>query len=258
MNRSIFTAVATYVATIFATLSAAVTAPAAAADTVEIKSGSRFSGTLQRVSAGDVLIEVKGELAKIPVHHIEAIEFDGEPAEMKQIRSALRENRGKDAIALLDKIDPAPITRKEIKQDLAFYRARAMAIQGGIPIKEFGTAMFNFAAANPDSYHYLHAKLRIAHWLAADGNLDAALKAFDELAKCSNAHYQMQAVLGRGRSYRDVEKYPEALAELEKVAALPDNRENRELREEAQILIDDCRELMGKTPTTKPQPTPAK
>lgn len=202
-------------------------ADAAAIDSV-IKIGKqpRVAGTVKAVTANDVTVDAQGKAEKIPVTDIEAIEYEGEPSELKLARSALKAGGDQNAVVQLEKIKQETVTRKEIKQDLAFYHAQAqarMALRGAGDVKKAGTAMYQFASANTDSYHYLQAQEILGELLVADGNLTAALDAYSKLDAAPYDEYKMRAGTARGRALMSQQKYPEALAEFEKVLALPFN-----------------------------------
>jgi tetratricopeptide (TPR) repeat protein len=242
MPRSMFTLAA---ATILPAAMLGFTGTAAAEDSVVIEDNfPRVSGTVKRMTATEVSVETGGSLQKIAVTHIEAIEYEGEPAELKSARAALKAGNDQEAITLLDKIDPLQITKKPIKQDLAFYRAQAlarMALGAGGDIKQAGTAVYEFTAANPDSYHYLPAQELVGDLLVADGNPAAALKAYAELARVPINEFKMRAGVGSGRAYLAQKKVPEAQAEFEKVLAFPLNPAWKEIRAAAEAGIEQCR-----------------
>jgi len=204
---------------------------ASAIDAVKkVGNSPRLSGTLKGVTANDVSIEVQGKVEKVPVTEVDWVEFDGEPAELKLTRSSLNSGGDQNAIAFLDKINAATIQKKEIKQDLAFYRAQAMArmaLRGAGDVKQAGAAVYDFASKNTDSYHYLQAQELLGELLVADGNVDAALKAYEVLDQSPHAEFKMRAGVARGRALMSQQKFPEAQAEFEKVLALPFNAQTQ-------------------------------
>jgi len=228
---------------------------AAAADTVRKVGDARpVSGKVTRQWADEVAVDVGGVIDKIPVTEIEAIEYDGEPAELKQVRKALQGGRDRKALTLLDKIDPDTVTRREIKQDLAFYRALAMARQalaGEAHVRQAGNAVFNFAVSSRENYHFLPSQELLGDLLVADGNVEAALKAYDELDQVPYVEYRMRAGIGRGRALLSQKKYVEAQAEFEKVLALPFNPQTQKgtpaesRRSAATAGIARCRAATG-------------
>jgi tetratricopeptide (TPR) repeat protein len=199
----------------------------AAIDAVKkIGNAPRISGTVKSVTANDVTIEAQGQPQKIPVTEIEAVEFEGEASEMKLARSALKTGGDQNAIKFLDTIKPETVTRKEIKQDLAFYRAQAqarMALRGAGDVKKAGADVFAFVSANADSYHFLQAQEILGELLVADGNIPAALDAFTKLDQSPFDEYKMRAGVARGRALMTQKNFPEALTEFDKVLALPFN-----------------------------------
>jgi tetratricopeptide (TPR) repeat protein len=200
---------------------------AAAIDSVKkIGNAPRISGIVRSVSPTEVTIEAAGSVQKIPVTEIEAVEFEGEANEMKLARSALKTGGDQNALKFLDTINPATVTKKEIKQDLAFYRAQAqarLALRGAGNVKNAGAEVFNFVNTNTDSYHFLQAQEILGELLVADGNVTAALTAFAVLDQSPFDEYKMRAGVARGRALMTQQKFPEAQAEFEKVLALPFN-----------------------------------
>jgi tetratricopeptide (TPR) repeat protein len=199
---------------------------AAAIDTVRKHGNARAAGTLKGVSATEVTIDVQGKLEKIPVTDVESVEYDGEPSELKLARSAIKSGGDKNAIVQLDKIKVDAATKPEVKADLAYYRALAMArmaLAGGGDLKQAGTAMYQFTTSFPTSYHYYRAQEMLGELLVADNNVDAALKTYAVLDAAPFDEMKMRAGTARGRALMAQSKYAEALVEFDKVLALPFN-----------------------------------
>lgn len=193
---------------------------------IKIGKQPRVAGSVKTVTAYDVTVDAQGRAEKIPVTDVESVEYEGEPSELKLARSALRSGGDQNAIVQLEKIKQETVTRKEIRQDLAFYYAQAqarMALRGAGDVKKAGTAMYQFASSNPDSYHFLQAQEILGELLVADGNVTAALDAYAKLDAAPYDEYKMRAGTARGRALMSQQKYPEALSEFEKVLALPFN-----------------------------------
>lgn len=200
---------------------------ASAVDAVKkIGNAPRLAGSLKGITANDVTIEVSGQAQKVPVTDVEAIEFDGEPSELKLVRSSIKTGGDQNALKFLDQIKTETITNKGIKQDLAFYRALAlarMALRGAGDVKKAGLEVFNFVSAHPDSYHFLPAQEVLGELLVADNNVDQALKAYTVLDQSPFDEFKMRAGVARGRALMSQKKYPEALTEFDKVLKLPFN-----------------------------------
>jgi tetratricopeptide (TPR) repeat protein len=200
---------------------------ASALDSIRKHNNQRVSGTLKSVTATEATIDVTGgKLEKIPVTDIESIEYDGEPNDLKLARSALKSGSDKNALVQLDKIKLETVVKPEVRADIAFYRAYAnarMALAGAGNIKDAGGMMFQFASTNTNNYHYLQAQEMLGELLVADGNIDAALKAYALLDASPIDEYKMRAGTARGRALLSQKKYPEAQAEFEKVLTIPFN-----------------------------------
>ncbi len=200
---------------------------AAALDSVRKTNNQRVSGTLKSVNATEAVVDVTGgKTEKVPVTEIDAIEYDGEPLELKNARSTLKAGKDKDAVAQLDKINVASVTKPEIKADIAFYRAYAQArsaLMGIGSVKDAGGLMYQFTVSFPTSYHFLPAQEMLGELLVADNNIEAALKAYAVLDASPIEEYKMRAGTARGRALFSQKKYPEAMVEYDKVLALPYN-----------------------------------
>jgi tetratricopeptide (TPR) repeat protein len=205
----------------------ALLSPAAAnADAVRKLGNQRVAGTVKSVTATEVTLDAAGAVQKIPVNEIEAVEFDGEPTELKNARNLLKTGQDQKALEQLARIMPASLARKELKQDYEYYAAVAkgrLALRGAGSIKEAGTLMYTFVSANGDSYHYLTGQELLGELLVADGNTTAALAAFAELEKAPYDEYKMRAGVARGRALMSQKDFVQALAAFEQVLTLPFN-----------------------------------
>jgi tetratricopeptide (TPR) repeat protein len=204
----------------------ALVADARAIDIVKKFGSGRASGTLKSITANEVSIEVSGKVEKIPANDVESIEFDGEPSELKLARGALRTGNDKSVITNLDKIKIEPSMKPGVKQDIAFYRAYAnarAAMSGSGDIQKAGQEMFNFASGNAESYHFYQAQETLGELLVAVNKIDDAIKVYSVLDQSPSDIYKMRAASARGRALMSLSKFPEALAEFDKVLALPFN-----------------------------------
>lgn len=173
---------------------------ARAADIVKTTQTS-VAGRVTQMSAQEVTVEQGAIVKTIPVNQIEAIYYDEEPASMKTARTAIDAGRLEDALATLQKINEADLERKEIKQDLEFYKALAsakLALAGNTNIKEAGKLMAGFVKNNTGNYHYLQGCEIVGDLLVAVGNYAAAQQYYGELAKTPWPDYQMRARVAIG------------------------------------------------------------
>ena len=207
-------------------LAALLSVATASADAVRKTNNQRIAGTVTAVTPYDVTVDVGGTPQKLPVNEVDAVEFDGEPPEIKLVRGAFKNGGDQNVLVQLQKINAASLTKKELKQDYDFYAAASkarLALRGAGPVKQAGGLMFTFVTTHPDSYHLLQAQEMLGELLVADGNVAAALTTYAELEKAPYDEFKMRAGTARGRAYMSQQKYAEALAEFEKVLALPFN-----------------------------------
>ena len=113
-------------------LAAAVVLLAAASlhalDSVRKAGGQSVSGTVQAAAKDEVRIDkTVGGSETIPINEVEYIIYDGEPANLRLVRTAVANGAFANAIATLDKIDVATATKPEHKSEMEFYRAYCLA-----------------------------------------------------------------------------------------------------------------------------------
>src|SRR5690606_40595208 len=100
---------------------------AQAVDAVRTVDGQTISGTLNKMTEREVTITRvnASEPTTVPVNQIEWIQFDGEPAQLRIVRSAIATGNFQGARQNLanDNLDPAKIERQELKQEILFYNA---------------------------------------------------------------------------------------------------------------------------------------
>lgn len=173
---------------------------AGASDVVKTTTTS-MSGRVTEMSAVEVSLESGVTTKKIPVHEIEAIYYDNEPAPMKTARAAIDAGRYEDALTMLERINAGELERAEIKQDLEFYKALAaarIALASNSKIAEAGALMVAFVRANTGNYHYLKGCEVVGDLLVASGKYAAAPQFYGELAKAPWPDYKMRANVAIG------------------------------------------------------------
>jgi tetratricopeptide (TPR) repeat protein len=173
---------------------------AGASDVVKTTTTS-MSGSITEMSALEVSLEQGSATKKIPVNEIEAIYYDNEPAPIKAARVAVDAGRYEDALAMLEKINPAELERAEIKQDLEYYKALAaarVALASNTKIIEAGKLMVAFVRTNSGNYHYLKGCEIVGDLVVASGNYAAAQQFYGELAKAPWPDYKMRANVAIG------------------------------------------------------------
>jgi tetratricopeptide (TPR) repeat protein len=140
---------------------------------------------------------------------------------------------------LLGKIDAADVGRNEVKQDLEFYRAAALArlaLGGGGSMQDAGRALLAFESKESGSYHYLEVCQLLGDMLVAAGKLDAASRYYDKLANSRFPEYRLRAGYLVARALEGQKKYAEAIAKYDEVI----NGEGDDADAQSQKLASVC------------------
>jgi len=195
-------------------LAALPASPARAVDQVKTANDSLL-GTVKSVSPLAVVVEERnGTSREVPVNEIKSISFDEEPAVLKTARANIEAGRYEDGLSALADLNPAEISRREIVQDVEYYKAYSaaqLALVGGGNIAEVGRMLLGFVNAQNNSYHYLDAQMLFGDLAGAAGNPQAAQNAYKTVGqKAPWPDYRARAAVALGQSYLSEEKYAEA------------------------------------------------
>lgn len=175
-----------------------------ALDSVRRVGGAAVSGTVQAATKNEVRIDkTVGGSETIPINEVEAIFYDGEPPNLRLVRTAVANGAFANALATLDKIDPATATKPEHKSEMQFYRAYCLArlaLGGGAKVDEAGKLMFDFVSQNPDSYHTYMANEALGDLFVASGKFDDARRYYGVLEQSSFPEFKMRANVAIGRA----------------------------------------------------------
>lgn len=184
------------------------------------------AGTVKSVSALTVVVERGATTREIPAGQVESIAFEGEPAVLKTARANIGAGRYEDALASLAEVNTAEIDRREIVQDVEFYKAYAaaqMALVGNGDIADAGSKVYAFVSANKDSYHFLEAQMLFGDLAGAAGKYQAAQSAYKTVGQSAPwPDFRARAAVALGRSYLAEGKIPEASASFKVVLSTPD------------------------------------
>jgi tetratricopeptide (TPR) repeat protein len=204
---------------------------AQAADTVRKVDGKSASGEIVRTSATEVVLARSGGVEeKIPVVEIEEIQFDREPAPLRQARTDLRNGNYPRVLESLDKLRSAQ-DRPLMQQEAQFYRALAtarLALAGSGDPAAALNLLVDFINQNKDSWRFMLANELAGDLLVSLDRHAEALKYYAELEKSPFAAHQMRAAVAQGNALVVQGKHADALRQFEKVLALPaDNLDKR-------------------------------
>jgi tetratricopeptide (TPR) repeat protein len=195
-------------------------------DIVRVANKPLVSGRVVGISHVEVVVEQgpSGGITKqIPVNEIISITYDQDPTGLKTARTHLAAGHFDEALASLEKLNPAQIGRPAIRQDVEFYKAycRAqLALGGSGEIAPAGKEMIAFVNNHKDSYHWLKANEIVGDLLVANGSFAAAETYYAKVGEVPWPDYKMRAGVAIGRALLAQKKYPEALKSFEGVLAI--------------------------------------
>ena len=212
------------IVSIVAMLAALTCVQAWALDAIRRLSGPTVSGTITKMTATEVTVEKKvGGSESVPVADIDEVSFDAEPTQLKTARRDIDNGAFDSAVAVLDRIDQASLSRSEIQADVQFYKALCqakMALAGSGDPKVAGKAMSDFITRNPSNFHFLDANELVGDLLVKLGNYEAARPYYSQLDKSPFPEYKARAGIALGRSSMAEKKFAAAVKQIDAVLAL--------------------------------------
>jgi tetratricopeptide (TPR) repeat protein len=182
-----------------------------------------ISGSILEMGKYTVKLKRTGDREEtVQVNEIEFIRFDGEPAQLNLIRSAVNAGRYKDALEGLDKIN-AENLKAEIKQEMEFFRAfckARQALAGEGTVADAGKLMNAFVQANPNNWRYLEACEVLGDLFVAINNFPLAQQKYGELEQAPWTNVKMRGGVLKGRALQGEGKFDEAAAAFDNVLKL--------------------------------------
>lgn len=200
-----------------------------------VRSDGQSTGDVVEMSAEEVTIELRGKRTKVPVNQIEMVRYSEEPARLNTARQAIKAGRYEDAVTGLETIKADEIKRAEVRQDIEFYTALALAriALAGTDSKALVEArqkMFDFAKNNRRSYHFFDACEVLGDLYVAGEEPQEARAFYNQLAQAPWPDYKMRAGVALGRALLAEGKPKEALASFEEVLKTEAQGESAELQ----------------------------
>jgi tetratricopeptide (TPR) repeat protein len=193
-------------------------------DTVKTFSKGKLSGRITGMDSTKIDLQqgVGGAVVQeVPVNEIQSVDYEAEPADLRAAKKQALDGHYADALAALERIKEK-LTRAEMQQDVAFYKALCsakLALGGSMKIADAGRMMKGFADANPKSYHYLEASETVGDLLVALGQYAQAAEYYARLENAPWPDYKMRAGVDAGRALLKQGKAREAAAAFDKVIA---------------------------------------
>lgn len=204
-------------------LAVAAAVPAAAfaqvGDTIYVQRGSPIRGTVSAMSPDEVTVDSPAGQRKVDVNDIKYIVYQDEPNGLTAGRTAVVQKNFNQAV---NDLKAATSDREVIKQDIAFYRALALA---KLAMGEGGdkaaaeAAMKAFAGAGRGSYHFYEAAETLGDLAMTSGKYEDAAKYYRPIIANGGKHpeAQLRARLANGRALEGLKKYDEAIAAYKEV-----------------------------------------
>ncbi len=189
---------------------------------VKLLSGETVSGkTLDKITSTEITVTtLKNESLAIPVNTVESIAYDGEPLQLRIVRSSILNGNFDAAKTQLENasLDPANVSGIEVKQEIDFFKALTAARLASTPdqVQEAGRQMYDFVTKNPGSWHLFEASEVMGDLLLAGDKADLAVQQYAKLESAPWVDFQMKGAIARGRALQQQNKFAEALSAYEK------------------------------------------
>lgn len=221
-------------------------------DSVAPERGAPTFGTISEITRVQITIDTNQGKKLFPVNEIRKVTFQGEPRELKNAREGILSGQLENSRSDLEKISVADITRKEIVQDIEFYKGYCdgrLALVGG---GDKGAAVKSLRAfvENPDnaqSFHYYAAIELLGDLAVALSRFDSGIKFYNQLGEAPWPDTKMRAAVLEGNALVANANYTEALAKFDSVlAAGVDDAKAREQKLMATLGRAVCLAAAGK------------
>ncbi len=196
-------------------------------------------GNVTEMSSTVVKIEQGQVPKKFEVNQIDYIEFDEDPKDLKNARTAMKAGKYADALALVKKIKEADVQRAEIKQDVEFYKAILMArlAMGGTgSLQDAGRLLLNFERGNANNYHYFEACEALGDLLVADKKYEKAEPYYAKLATAPWPDYRIKAAVLTGRTLESQKLFDKAIAKYQEAEGMEGDSKDAERQKLAATL----------------------
>jgi tetratricopeptide (TPR) repeat protein len=166
-----------------------------------------------------------------PVNEVQKVTFKDEPRELRNARDGILRGQLENSRSDLEKISLDGIARKEILQDIEFYKAYCdgrLALVGGGDKAAAVKALRAFVenGANSESFHYFQAVELLGDLAIALASFDNGIKYYSMLAEAPWPDAKMKGAILEGNAMVANAQYAEALAKFDSVlaAGLDDTR----------------------------------
>lgn len=193
-------------------------------DSVVGNRGTPTFGTITSISRTEIAISSTNGNKKYPVNEVQKVTFKGEPRELRNARDSVKKGQLEAARSGLEEINTDDISRHEILQDIAFYKAFCdgrLALTGG---GDKGAAVkalraFEIDTAKKDNFHYYAAMELLGDLAVALSSFDNGVVYYGKLGEAPWPDYKMRANVLQANALVAGEKFTEALKKYDEVLA---------------------------------------
>ncbi len=198
--------------------------PAQQLDSVVGDRGVPTFGTISEITRTQITIDTNQGKKLFPVNEVQKVTFQGEPRELRNARDGILRGQLENARSDLEKISTNGIARKEILQDIEFFKAYCdgrLALVGGGDKAAAVRALRSFVE-NPDNaqnYHYFAAVELLGDLAVALASFENGIKYYNQLSEAPWPDVKMKGAVLEGNAMVANDMYAEALAKFDSVLA---------------------------------------
>lgn len=183
----------------------------------------RVAGKITNVTRDAITVtgQVAGE-TEIPTNKIEKIEFDGEPPELRLVRTVERNGDYEGAIKQYTDLVAKAGNNEALKGEIEFLLARSKGRLGeaDAAVRKDGLdALQEYANSHRTHYRYYDAQLLYGQLATIGGDYTRARIAFDTVSKSPFSDYQMAAKVALANALLAEDKVDEAAKLYKEVGA---------------------------------------
>ncbi len=185
---------------------------------------AHIRATVDSSTKDKVICQVDTGTKEIAVNVIEGIDFNGEPASMREARSKAARGDYADAGKLIADLRPDDLDRDILRVELEYrkllYNAKLVQAGGSEDetpeqlaeeTKKVGHDLLLFLGAHGGTWHYYEANEVLGDLSVAVGNYDFAVKSYQKLAEAPWPEYKARAYLLQGRAMQSADKFEAAM-----------------------------------------------
>ncbi|MHB8969027.1 MAG: tetratricopeptide repeat protein [Pirellulaceae bacterium] len=212
------------VCTFVVCLGGAIVAPAQQLDSVMGDRGVPTFGTITEITRIQITIDTNQGKKLFAVNEVQKVTFQGEPRELRSARDGILRGQLENSRSELEKISTDGISRKEILQDIEFYKAYCdgrLALVGGGDKAAAVRALRSFTESpgNAQSFHYFAAVELLGDLAVALASFDNGIKYYSQLSEAPWPDAKMKGAVLEGNAMVSNQMYAEALAKFDGVLA---------------------------------------